>query len=90
MFYSVVALVLSNNIRLDPVIFLCVVTKVLLFGFRGGKTRCLGFQQSETKISLVSYIDLLENRNFTCSKFRYNTFRKANNKGAEPSARTHI
>ena len=51
---------------------------------------CLpGFQQSETQTSLLSYRDLLENWNFTCSKFRY-TFQKANNKGGDQTAKAGL
>ena len=32
-------------------------------------------------------ISYLENLNFTCSKFTYETFQKANNKGADQTAR---
>ena len=45
-----------------------------------------GFRQSEFHTSLLSYIDYLENWNFTCSKFSYDTFQKANNKGADQTA----
>ena len=37
--------------------------------------------------SLLSYTDYLEIRNFACSKPRYNTFQKANNIGADQTAR---
>ena len=45
-----------------------------------------GFRQSETQTSLLSYRDLPEKWTSTCSKFRYNTFQKANNKVADQSA----
>ena len=38
------------------------------------------------KNSLHSYRDKLENFNFICSKLRYGTFQKANNKGADQPA----
>ena len=43
------------------------------------------FVQSETKTSLLRYRDLRENWNFARSKLRYDTFQKANNKGADQS-----
>ena len=46
-----------------------------------------GIWQSETQTSLPSYRDQLEYWNFACSKFRYNTFQLANNKGTDQSAR---
>ena len=52
-------------------------------GHRREKTRLRGIFQSETQTSLRSYRDLLENRNFACSKLRYGAFPKANNKGAD-------
>ena len=49
---------------------------------------CLrGFRQSEIQTSLPSCRDSLENRNFTRSKFIYETYQNANNKGADQSAR---
>ena len=45
-----------------------------------------GFRKSEFQTSLLSYTDWLENWNFTCSKFTYDTFHKANNKGADQTA----
>ena len=52
------------------------------------RKNCLrGFRQSEFQTSLHSYRDYLENWNFTCSKFTYDTFQKANNKGADQTAR---
>ena len=53
---------------------------------RSEKTCIRGFRQSEIQTSLLSYRDQLENWNFTCSKFMYDTFQKANNKGADQSA----
>ena len=46
-----------------------------------------GFQQSEFQTSLLSHRDYLENWNFTCAKFTYDIFQKANNKGADQTAR---
>ena len=37
--------------------------------------------------SLLSYRDLLEDQNFTCSKLRNDCFKNANNKGADKTAR---
>ena len=42
-----------------------------------------GFPQSEFQIILLSYRYKLENSNFTWSKFTYDTFQKANKKGAD-------
>ena len=51
------------------------------------KTCLWGFRQKEFQTSLLSYRDYLENRNFACSEFRYESFQKANNKGADQAAR---
>ena len=49
---------------------------------------CLrGFWQSAIQTSLLNYRDQIENWNFARSKSRYNTFQKANNKGAGQTAR---
>ena len=45
------------------------------------KTCLRDFRLSEFQTSLLSYID------FACSKFSYGTFKKANNKGADQTAR---
>ena len=59
-------------------------TVVNLSGPRREKTCLRGFRQSKIQTSLPSYIDNLENLNFTSSKFTYETFqKKANNKGAD-------
>ena len=51
------------------------------------KKPCLrGFRQSNTKISLLSYRDLVENWSFAWSKFNYDTFQKATNNGADQTA----
>ena len=42
-----------------------------------------GSQQSNIQTCLLSYRDKLENCNFACSKFRYDTFHLANNTGAD-------
>ena len=39
------------------------------------------------KVRLKSVSSATETRNFACSKFIYNTFYKANNKGADQSVR---
>ena len=49
-----------------------------------------GFWQSEFQTSLLSYRDQLENGNFTCSKFTYKTFRKANNIGADQTVQAGL
>ena len=46
-----------------------------------------GFRQSEFQTSLLSYSNYLESWNFTCSKFTYDNFQKANNNGADQTAR---
>ena len=56
-------------------------------GPRREKTCLRGFRHSEIQTSLPSYRDALENRNFTRGKFTYETYQKANNKGADQSAR---
>ena len=55
-------------------------------GPRRDKTCLWGFRQSGIQTSLLSYRDLLENRNFACSKIWYDTFQKANNKSADQTA----
>ena len=55
----------------------------LIIGPRREKTCLRGFRQSEIQTSLLSYRDLLENWNFTSTKITYDTFKKANNKGAD-------
>ena len=56
-----------------------------LRGFRQIETQpsLRDFWQIETQTSLISYGDYLENWNFPCCKFRYDTFHEANNKGAD-------
>ena len=56
-------------------------------GPRRDKTFLQGFSQSEFQTSIFGYRDKLENWNFTCRKFTYGTFQKANNKGADQTAR---
>ena len=56
----------------------------LPIGPRRDKTCLQGFRQSEAKTSFLSY---RENGNFTCGKFRYDTLQKANNNGADQTAR---
>ena len=55
-------------------------------GPRREKTYLRGFRLSRLQTSLLSYRDKLENWNFAWSKFRYDTFQKANNKGADQTA----
>ena len=47
------------------------------------KTCLQVFRKSETQTRLLSYWDKLDICNFACSKFRYDTLYKANNKGAD-------
>ena len=50
------------------------------------KTYLQGFQQSQNQTSLLRrYTDWLDNLNFTCSKFKYDTFQKGNNNGTDQS-----
>ena len=51
------------------------------------KTCLRGFQIGHTQTSLISYLDYLENGNFTSSKFRYDTYQYVNNIGADQTAR---
>ena len=53
------------------------------YGPRREKTDLRGFVQSEIQTNLLSYRDYLENWNFTCGKFTYETLQKANNEGAD-------
>ena len=45
-----------------------------LFGPRPEKTGLQGFRLGHTQISMLSYTDLQENRNFALTKFIYDTF----------------
>ena len=72
----------------DPVVNRSLAA--ILWGLNGPrreKTCLRGFRHSEIQTSLPSYRDALENRNFTRGKFTYVTYQKANNKGADQSAR---
>ena len=61
---------------------------VFVYNWASTRQACLrGFQQSETYTRLLRYRDQLENWNFACSKFIYDTFQKVNNKGADQPAR---
>ena len=57
-----------------------------IYGPYREKTCLRGFWQNETQTSLLSHRDELENWYFIWRKFRYNTFQKANNKGADQTA----
>ena len=57
------------------------------YGPRREKTCLRGIRESEFQTSLVSYRDQLEDWNFTSSKFTYDTFQNANNRGADQTAR---
>ena len=60
---------------------------VNLYGPRREKTCLRGIREIEFQTSLVSCRYQLEDWNFTSSKFTYDTFQKANNKGADQTAR---
>ena len=60
---------------------------IYVFTINGPRTCLLGFRQSEFQTDLLSYRDWLENWNFTCSKVKYGTFKKANNEGDDQTAR---
>ena len=60
-----------------------VSTSHAKYGPHREKTCLRGFLKSEFQTSLLSYADWLENCNFTCSKFTYDTFHK----GAYQTAR---
>ena len=64
----------------------CAARNVKWNGPRREKTCLRSFHQSEIQTTLLSYRDYLENWNFTRSKFTYETFQKANNKGADQTA----
>ena len=55
-------------------------------GLDATKPVSMGFWQSKFQNSLLSYRDYVENWNFSCSKFTYGTFQKANNKSADQTA----
>ena len=57
------------------------------YGPRLDKTHLWGLRQSKIHTSLLSYRDQLEHWNLACSKFIYNTFQLANNKGADQTAK---
>ena len=61
--------------------------KPIEIGPQCDKTCLQGFRLSEIQASLLSYRHYVENGNLACSKLRYDTFQKANNKGADQSAR---
>ena len=54
-----------------------ISTEQKINGPRREKTCLRGFRQSEIQTSLPSYRDALENRNFTRSKFTYETYKKS-------------
>ena len=59
-------------------------------GPRRDKTCLQGFRLTEIQSSLLNHRDYLESWNFTWSKFTFNTFQNANNKGADQTARMHV
>ena len=73
-------------LRSHSIILTFVLSRYLWNGPFREKTCLWGFCQSEIQTGLLSYRDLLENWSFTCSKVRYGTFQKANNKGADQTA----
>ena len=63
-------------------------SKTYIIWPRREKTCLRDFCQSEFQTGLLSYRDYLENWNLICTKFiTYATFQKANNKGADQTAR---
>ena len=57
------------------------------YGPRREKTCLWGVRQSEFQTSLFSYRDFLVIKKLTCSKFNYDSFQTANNKGTDQTAR---
>ena len=49
------------------------------------KKPVFGVSDKQDQTSLLSYSDLLENWNFVCSQFKYDTFQKGINTGADQS-----
>ena len=45
--------------------------------------------KNEIQTNLLHYRDQLENRKYTCSKFRYDSFKLANNTGADQAVQMH-
>ena len=79
----------SGLLNLSPSIsILCNIwnREINTFGPRCDKTCLWGFRQSEIQPSLLCYRDYLEDQNFACSKFRYDSYQNRNNKGADQSA----
>ena len=74
------------SISSRPTLFLKTKTNPP-YGPRRNKTCLWVFWKSEAQTSLLSYTDYLEIWNFACSKPIYDTFQKANNKGADQTAR---
>ena len=62
------------------------VIKSMPTGPRPEKTRSLGFPTKRDSNQSPQLQRLGKNWNFTCSKFTYDTFQKANNKGADQTA----
>ena len=58
----------------------------LTFEPRCKKICIQGFQLGNTQTSQLSYRDKLENWNFACIKYTYDTFQRANNKGADQTS----
>ena len=65
----------------------CMLLKWKTYGPQRDKTCLRGFWKSEAGTSPLSYTDYLEIWNFACSKPRYDTIKKVNNKGADQTAR---
>ena len=68
--------------QMDKLVFVCFFGS-WIYGPCREKPCLRGFRQSEIQTSLLSYRDYLENWNFTCSKFTYETFQTTKNKGAD-------
>ena len=80
---------LPTEIHMVQPIIAHEILVLITYGPRREKTCLQGFRKREFQTSLLSYTDWLENWNFTCSKFAYATYHKANNKGADQTARMH-
>ena len=79
-------------------IYIWITTQILVLITYGQNTHANVWALSRVNLSLEfltkpdikpvsAAADLLDNRNLSCSKFRYDAFRKANNKGADQTAR---
>ena len=66
--------------------------RILQFRWKCIRPQCYkpGLQVSGQVITLLTKRDYLEYCNFSCSKFRYDTFQVANNKGVDRTAQMHM